>query len=78
METIKDVIIPKAAVELFCRVFYGTTLCSLYLAKYVYLKTRVMLRKHRAEKERRLAILQRELKACEAALNSEEDGVVGP
>lgn len=70
METIRDMTIPQKVIKLFYIVFDGTTLHSLYLDKYVYLKTRAMLRKHRAKKERRLVILQREVEVRELALNA--------
>ncbi|KAI5661886.1 hypothetical protein M9H77_21209 [Catharanthus roseus] len=58
----------KASHHIYCNkynaVFDGTTLHSLYLDKYVYLKTR----------ERKLAILQRELEAHETALNAQGSG----
>lgn len=44
VETIRDVSAPQDAIELFFRAFYGVTLHSLYLDKYVYLKVRAMSR----------------------------------
>ncbi|KAI5667531.1 hypothetical protein M9H77_17384 [Catharanthus roseus] len=64
----------KCSVVMARRVFDGTILHSLYLDKYVYLKTRAMLSKDRTEKERRMAILQRELEARKAALNAQGNG----
>lgn len=74
METIRDVTVPQAIIELFCRVFDGTTFHSLHMDKYLY-ENQAILRKYRAVKKRRLAILQRELEARRAVLNAEEDGL---
>lgn len=76
--TIRDVSAPQEVIELFCRVFVGITLHSLYLHKYVYLKIRAMLKERRSQMERELAIRRRLLEAYEAALDVQANEAGGP
>lgn len=68
METVGVVYAPQGAVNIFFKIFSDARLYSLYLDKYVFLKTRVILREDRYKKEREMAIRQKLLKISEAVL----------
>lgn len=68
VETVEEVYAPHEAVQLFFKIFPLVGLHSLYLDKYVFLKTRAILRKDRYQKERELAIRLKLLEMREAAL----------
>lgn len=72
VETMGDAYALQEGVELFCWIFPNVYLHSLYLDKYVYLKTRAILREDYWQKERELDIRKKLLEACEATLNTHD------